>query len=82
VSTVNAPLAFGLEDGLDRAAYDALPEWLRNIVAKSPEYQRAAAPEMSHGSTGARLKAHLGAKKQPTAVSTTVREDLDDDIPY
>jgi len=39
--TMNAPIIFGLEDGLDRKAYDDLPEWLRNIVARSPASSRS-----------------------------------------
>jgi hypothetical protein len=79
--TVTAPIKFGIEDGFDRNAYDALPEWLRNIVARSPEYQSAVAPEIAQGSTDERLKAHLGARWQPASAAGSSR-DLDDDIPF
>jgi hypothetical protein len=82
VSTINAPITFGLEDGLDRNAYDALPEWLRNIVAKSPEYQRAITPETAQSSTEERLKSHLGKNKQPAGASAKADQELDDDIPF
>jgi hypothetical protein len=82
ISTVNAPITFGIEDGLDGNAYDELPEWLRNIVAKSPEYQRAVAPETPQGSTDDHLKAHLGKKKQPANTSAKADQELDDDIPF
>jgi len=81
LETVNAPIKFGIEDGFDRNAYDALPEWLRNIVARSPEYQKAVAPETPQGSTDERLKAHLEKKKQPASAAGSPR-DLDDDIPF
>jgi hypothetical protein len=83
LKTVNAPITFGIEDGLDRNAYDALPEWLRNIVAKSPEYQRAVAPETPQDSTDERLKAHLGKnRKKPAASAGKADQELDDDIPF
>jgi hypothetical protein len=83
IPTVTAPITFGIEDGLDRNAYDALPEWLRNIVAKSPEYQRAVAPETPQGSTDERLKAHLGKnRKKPATPAGKADQDLDDDIPF
>ena len=83
ISTVNAPITFGIEDGLDGNAYDELPEWLRNIVAKSPEYQRAVAPETPQGSTDERLKAHLGKnRKKPATPAGKADQELDDDIPF
>ena len=80
VETVTAPIQFGFEDGFSRDAYNELPEWLRNIVARSPEYQRAVSPET--GSTDDRLKAHLGKKKQPAAAAAAANQTLDDDIPF
>src|SRR5215469_5101520 len=77
-----APIEFGLEDGLDRNAYNELPEWLRNIVVRSPEYQNAIAPETAQGSTDERLKAHLGTGRQAATASRTTREELDDEIPF
>jgi hypothetical protein len=83
IATVNAPITFGIEDGLDRNAYDALPEWLRNIVAKSPEYQKAVAPETAQGSTDERLKEHLGKnRKKPATPAGKADQELDDDIPF
>jgi hypothetical protein len=77
------PLAFGLEDGLDRDAYGDLPEWLRGIIAKSPEYQQAIAPTLARGSTDGRLKVHLGgAGQRAAAPSGTVDDDIDDAIPF
>jgi len=76
--TSNAPLRFGLEDGLDRAAYDILPGWMKAIIARSPEYKQAIAPEMAKGTTDERLKQHLGGgngSPPPTG-------DLDDSIPF
>ena len=81
LQVVNAPIKFGLEDGLDRNAYDELPEWLRNIVARSPEYQQAVAPEMQRP-TDVRLKEHLGGKKRPAAGTAGADRDLDDEIPF
>ena len=83
LETVNAPIKFGIEDGFDRNAYDALPEWLRNIVAKSPEYQKAVAPETAQGSTDERLKEHLGKnRKKPATPAGKADQELDDDIPF
>ena len=83
IATVNAPITFGIEDGLDRNAYDALPEWLRNIVAKSPEYQRAVTPETPQDSTDERLQAHLGKnRKKPASPAGKADQELDDDIPF
>jgi hypothetical protein len=80
-ATANAPITFGIEDGLDRGAYDALPEWLRTIVAKSPQYREAVAPKTPQGSTDERLKAHLGTKRDPARAAGTVN-DLDDDLDH
>jgi hypothetical protein len=76
--TTNAPVVFGLEDGLDRKAYDDLPEWLRGKIALSPEYQKAVAPETARGSTDELPVIYLGA----ATVSGDVRADLDDEIPF
>ena len=73
-------LCDGVEDGLDRKAYADLPEWLRGIVARSPEYQKAVAPEMAHDSTDEHLKTHLGAVAQPATASDEL--GLDDEIPF
>jgi len=84
IETVTAPIKFGLEDGLNRNAYDELPEWLRGIVGRSPEYQKAVAPETLQGSTDERLKSHLGKKKkqQPATAAANLDQELDDDIPF
>ena len=50
-------------------------------MARSPEYQRAVAPETKSGSTDGWLKAHLGKKKQ-SAVAAAADQTLEDDIPF
>jgi hypothetical protein len=75
--TINDPIVFGLDGEFDRRAYEALPQWLKTIVSRSPEYRRATDP--SAGSTTAeRLDMHLGgggSEKRPDP-------DLDDQIPF
>src|SRR5262249_42051954 len=41
--TLSDPIIFGLDGEFDRRAFEALPQWLQTIVARSPEYRRAAA---------------------------------------
>jgi hypothetical protein len=76
-TTLSNPIVFSLEDGFDQDAYNALPVWLQNIVAKSLEYQKAVAP-LSELPTNERLKAHLGSGGNGRSTA----EDLDDDIPF
>lgn len=80
---INPPLVFSLA-AFDRDTYDALPEWMRGTIAKSPEYQaiiRAADPSLD-----APLPVRLKNRLQPPAVSATqamsTGNDLDDDIPF
>jgi len=80
MQTLNAPMGFGLEDGLDNDAYGILPEWLRGIIARSPEYKRAIAPETEKGPIGERLSRHLGNGGSNTPPHPT--DDLNDDIPF
>jgi hypothetical protein len=75
VSTANDPSIFGFDDDFDRRAYDALPEWLRTIVSRSPEYRRGTAPQS--GTAKDRLDNGLNGG------STAPVDDLvDDEIPY
>jgi hypothetical protein len=79
--TLNAPMAFGLEDGFDKAVYDILPEWLRGIITRSPEYKQAIAPDATKGTTAERLKRHLGNGEEDGSLPRA-EDDLDDDIPF
>jgi hypothetical protein len=80
---ITAPVKFGIGEGFDRNAYEALPEWLRTIVAKSPEYQKAVASETPQGPTDERPKAYLGKKRQqPAAAAGKADRKLDDEIPF
>jgi hypothetical protein len=74
LTTVNDPIVFGLDEGLDRNAYNALPEWLRNIIARSLESREATTPKAPGTSTEAQLKEHL---KRPGK-----DDDLDDQLPF
>jgi hypothetical protein len=40
VQTLSDPLVFAFE-GFDQLTYAALPQWLRNIIGRAPEYRRA-----------------------------------------
>jgi hypothetical protein len=64
--TGNAPILFAFDENnkLDRAAYNDLPEWLRNILAKSVEYKEASAPELAKGTTDERLKVRLRGEEE------------------
>jgi hypothetical protein len=79
LSPSNDPVAFSLsEEPFNHAAYEALPSWLREQIAKSPEYQEVTKPP-STGSVTARLKEAL----VPSAAATaTAADDLDDKIPF
>ena len=59
VKTSTAPIKFGLDEEFDKKAYEALPEWLRNMIARSPEYQNYVAPEVTRASTADRLNERL-----------------------
>jgi hypothetical protein len=50
--TQSDPVAFSLESPLDRDSYNALPEFLRNIIARSPEYQDLTRGGDGTGSVG------------------------------
>ena len=81
--TVNAPITFALDDGLDREAYNSLPEFLREIISRSPEYQAALQP--SAEPLAKQVKQKLRAVEKPAAPAkptTTRDEDLDDEIPF
>jgi len=85
-ATVNAPITFALDDGLDREAYNSLPEFLREIISRSPEYQAATRPDPAEGTLDKRVKAKLtttpSPAKKPEKPKVTVAEDLDDEIPF
>jgi hypothetical protein len=72
-----APITFGFDDGFDSEAYGQLPEWLRTIVARSPEYQRVVASEMANGPMPP-------PKRQPEMASaaSNLGADIDDEIPF
>ena len=86
----NPPLVFSLA-AFDRDAYDELPEWLRGVIAKSPEHQaivRATDPE-SDAPLAVRLKRQLQlAPSGPEPLSagkdwaSDNDDDLDDGIPF
>jgi hypothetical protein len=67
LQTLSAPVLFGFEEngGFDRDAYNDLPEWLRNIVAKSPEHRNAGISGIAQGSTDEQLRAQLAAQPSP-----------------
>lgn len=68
----NEPVFFSLEaDEFDQAVYDALPEWLRKIIADSPEYQ-AIAHAQRNGSKS--VPGRSGSKEAASA--------YDDEIPF
>lgn len=50
------------ENGFDQEGFDALPEWLRVIIAKSPEYALAIAPKLKKVKTPVKKVAAKGKK--------------------
>jgi hypothetical protein len=40
-SAINPPVRFDLED-FDKKVFDGLPNWQKEIIMKSPEYEKAA----------------------------------------
>jgi hypothetical protein len=64
-------VSFSLSDSpFDQAAYDALPAWLRTVIANSPGYQAVIASPTD-------TRAALANILQPPP-----REDLNDEIPF
>jgi hypothetical protein len=77
---VSAPIVFGFDDGFDKQSYDGLPNWLRTIVARSPEYTRAINPE-SVAETKWQGKKH-GTGTTRRAAQNAVDDLADDEIPF
>jgi hypothetical protein len=81
---INPPLVFSLA-AFDRDTYDALPEWMRGTIAKSPEYQaiiRAAEPLLDDP-LPTRLKKRLQPPAgRPETQAVSQGDDIDDDIPF
>jgi hypothetical protein len=79
---INPAVAFSLADRPFREhEYDQLPQWLRDLIARSPEFEAATKPQpqVSAG-TQKRLKAILA--DSPAPKSEPVVEPLDDAIPF
>jgi hypothetical protein len=63
---MNDPMSFSLEEPLNRDAYAALPEWLRNIIARSTEYQQLVRGDHAgHGTLGDQVKEKLTPSRKP-----------------
>jgi hypothetical protein len=72
--TLSDPIIFGLDGDFDRRAYEALPQWLQTIVARSPEYPRA--------STGMGLVQEPPIRDGRNGRFPPADPDLDDSIPF
>ena len=83
----NGAIAFSLTDRpFHQNEFEALPQWVRDAVMRSPEYEMATKPQaqVSVG-TKRRLKAILAsppAPKPEPVVDEDLDDDLDDAIPY
>jgi hypothetical protein len=73
--TASDPIVFGFED-FDRRAYESLPQWLQNIVSRSPEYRRAVS-----GDSGT-TKERLDEKLNGGGARVPADNDLDDELPF
>src|SRR5262249_55708341 len=76
VQTLSDPVVFGVEQ-FDRRAYESLPQWLQQIVSRSPEYRRA-----SSGNSEATTKETLDEKLNGGGSKAPADPDLDDEIPF
>jgi hypothetical protein len=79
----NGAIAFSLTDRpFHQNEFEALPQWVRDAVMRSPEYEVAIRPQAQvSAGTKRKLKAILADK--PALKPKPVDEDLDDDdIPY
>jgi hypothetical protein len=64
----------------DFGSYESLPSWLKEIIAKSPEYKRATNGSVGvQGRTAAIITRPTAAAPEPEPVN---RDDLDDSIPF
>jgi hypothetical protein len=63
----------------DFGSYEGLPGWLKELIAKSPEYKRAA-----NGGTSPqdRVAAILAESPKEATVNHEDRDNLDDEIPF
>jgi hypothetical protein len=66
----------------DHAAYEALPEWLRAIVAKSPEYTVAINAQPPSASNQVQLQKALNVGAMPPAASAPSDTEVGDAIPF
>ena len=81
-SCVNEAIAFSLADRPFRQhEFEKLPQWVRDAIARSPEYELATTKPQKGISAGTkqRLKAILADSPAPRP--EVVVEDLDDEIP-
>jgi hypothetical protein len=62
LSVINGAVSFSLDDRpFAYSDFDALPQWLQDVIRKSPEYQRATNVRQQTGTTAQRLAAVLGS---------------------
>jgi len=81
LSPDNATIAFSLADRPFRQhEFETLPQWVRDAVMRSPEYEAATKPQKQVSvSTKQRLKGILADKPAPKPKPDD--DDLDDEIP-
>jgi hypothetical protein len=87
---LTAPMSFTFDGAFNKQAYNDLPPWLRDIVARSPEYRKATEPELAQGTTADRMRQRLGTDPQAASEGGVTRlsgkpgvdDDLDDAIPF
>jgi hypothetical protein len=81
--TAAGAMSFSLADRpFNRHVYEALPQWLREAIARSPEYTAAIGPQpVTEGDVNARLKLILASSPAPKPAPKPP-EPIDDAIPY
>jgi len=79
---LNEAIALSLADRpFSQHEFEKLPQWLRDTIARSPEYEAATKPQVPiSAGTKRRLKAILADSPAPRP--KPVVEDLDDSIPF
>jgi hypothetical protein len=77
LSPSNPTAVLSLDDRpFDYSCYGSLPDWLKELIARSPEYQRATNGGVGPQARVADLLKETSTPEPPTA------EDLDDEIPF